>query len=133
MANREQEAELIRARIRQWVETVKTGDGDKVAQFYTRSGKFLPPNQPIASGRQEIANAWNGLLKMPNVKLTFGPVLVEVAESCDLGYDIGTYKLGFDGPNGRVEDEGKYVVVWRKEDGEWRAAADILNTSKPAG
>ena len=30
------------------------------------------------------------------------------------------------------EDVGKYVVVWRKVGDEWKAAADIFNSDKPA-
>jgi ketosteroid isomerase-like protein len=46
--------------------------------------------------------------------------------------DIGTYDLSFDGKSGRVQDKGKYVVVWRKIGGEWKAVADIFNTNLKA-
>ena len=42
-----------------------------------------------------------------------------------MALDRGTYRLG--------EDTGKYVVVWRKIGGEWKAAADIFNSDKPEG
>jgi hypothetical protein len=36
-------------------------------------------------------------------------------------------------PKGKVlTDTGKYVVVWRKVGGEWKAAADIFNSDLPA-
>ena len=31
-----------------------------------------------------------------------------------------------------LTDTGKYVVVWRKIDGKWKAAADIFNSDLPA-
>ncbi len=31
----------------------------------------------------------------------------------------------------RAEDQGKYVVVWRKDQGVWKIAADIINSDKP--
>jgi ketosteroid isomerase-like protein len=75
---------------------------------------------------------WSKLLGLPNVKLSFAPTVVEVAQSGELGYDQGTYDLSFDGPKGPVADRGKYVVVWKKEEGEWHAALDILNSDLPA-
>ena len=52
--------------------------------------------------------------------------------SGDLAYDVGTYTLSFDGPDGKVTDTGKYVTVWTKVDGEWKVAADIGNSDLPA-
>ena len=45
---------------------------------------------------------------------------------------IATYKLAV-APKGTPQtDAGKYVVVWRKVGGEWKAAADIFNSDLPA-
>jgi hypothetical protein len=32
---------------------------------------------------------------------------------------------------GHVIDKGKYVEIWKKENGEWKIYADIWNTSLP--
>ena len=48
-----------------------------------------------------------------------------------MAYDVGTYRLAYDGPSGPVEDNGKYLVVWEKRDGEWKAVADMINTDRP--
>ena len=45
---------------------------------------------------------------------------------------IGTYEIAFSGQNGRVKDNGKYVVVWIKVDGAWRVLSDIFNTNVAA-
>ena len=131
MVDRDHEANLIRQRIDEWGATADRHDAEAVAGFYTRGGKFLFPNAPIAEGRTAIAAMWNNLFGLPDVRLKFGPTIVEVAVSGDLAYDQGTYTLSFDGPAGRIEDRGKYVVVWQKEDDEWRAAVDILNSDLP--
>jgi ketosteroid isomerase-like protein len=37
-----------------------------------------------------------------------------------------------DGPKGkRIEDSGKFVVAWKKVNGEWKVAYDIYNSDKP--
>ena len=132
MIDQDREAGLIRQKIHDWVAAVGRRDAEAAARFYTRNGKLLVPNAPIAEGQAAVAAMWQNLLGLPNVRLTFGATIIEVAASGDLAYDQGTYALSFDGEKGRIEDRGKYAVVWKKEDGEWRAAVDILNSDLPA-
>jgi ketosteroid isomerase-like protein len=33
---------------------------------------------------------------------------------------------------GQVIDNGKYVVLWRREAGQWKLHRDIWNSSQPA-
>ncbi len=107
-------------------------DVKAIANLYTKDGVFLPQNGPMTVGREAIGKAWTGLLQLPGVSLTFKPTRIDVSNAGDMAADIGTYKLSFDGKQGRVQDQGKYVVVWKKVDGEWKALADIFNTNLPA-
>ena len=49
-----------------------------------------------------------------------------------MAQEIGSYQLAMDGPNGRVEDDGKYLVVWRERSAGWEVAADMFNSSRPS-
>ncbi len=131
MVDRHSEEQEIRSLIRQWVEAVGRKNPADIAKFYAADGRFLVPNAPISEGHDKIAAMWSVLLQLPNVALSFGPTLVEVAEAGDMAYDLGTYSLSYDGPSGRVADRGKYVVVWKKVGAAWKAAADILNSDLP--
>jgi hypothetical protein len=35
------------------------------------------------------------------------------------------------GPEGKMMDTGKYVVIWKREEGQWKYNRDIANTSMP--
>ena len=60
------------------------------------------------------------------------PEQIVVASSGDMALDRGTYRMTV-APDGTEQtDTGKYVVVWRKIGGEWKAAADIFNSDLPA-
>ncbi len=131
MVDHHSEEQQIRALIRRWVEAVGRKNAAEIAKFYAPDGRFLVPNAPIAEGHEEIAAMWDVLLQLPNAALSFGPTVIEVAQAGDMAYDLGTYSLNHDGPSGRVDDRGKYVVVWKRVDGEWKAAADILNSDLP--
>lgn len=124
----------IRALIPAWLDAVRRKDAAAIARFYAPDGRFMVPNAPIAEGHAAVSGLWNHLLSLPGAALTFGPTHIEAAAGGDLAFEIGTYALGFDRAGAaRVEDRGKYVVVWKRLDGAWKAAADILNSDLPAG
>jgi uncharacterized protein (TIGR02246 family) len=123
------EEAAIRALDVAWVEAVAAKDAAATADFYATDGAIMPAGAPMAEGHDAVAGVWQSLFDLPGFSLTFAPTTVTVAESGDMAYDIGTYALGFDGDEGRIEDNGKYVVVWTKEGGEWKVAADIFNSN----
>jgi hypothetical protein len=45
--------------------------------------------------------------------------------------DSKTWAIGFDTPQGRHEDHGKYVVAWKNFSGTWKAVADVFNSDVP--
>jgi uncharacterized protein (TIGR02246 family) len=128
-------AQAAEARIReldeQWVAAVAAKDTAAIVNVYASDGRFMVPNAPAASGADAIRSTWVGLLGLPNLSLTFEPTSIHVSDDATMAYDVGTYQLAYDGPNGRVEDNGKYLVVWEKRDGEWKAVADMINTDRP--
>jgi ketosteroid isomerase-like protein len=69
-------------------------------------------------------------MELKNFHLEFAPTKIEVASSGDLAYEMGTYSLAYQGDDEQLHDNGKYVVVWKKADGNWKAAADIFNTDQ---
>ena len=68
----------------------------------------------------------------PGFSLHFAPTRIEVADSKDLAYDVGTFELNLNDEAGKsMTIPGKYVVVWKKQkNGQWEVEADIFNTDK---
>ena len=118
----------IRAAGERWLELVRSGDAAGIAQLYAPDGAMMPPGAPIAEGSAAIEQAWRGMMETPGFALTFEPTRIVVASAGDMALDQGTYRFTSTGPDGPVTDVGKYVVVWRNIDGEWKAAADIFNS-----
>jgi uncharacterized protein (TIGR02246 family) len=125
------EAEAISALDRRWQAAVDARDIKAAAAFFAPNGIVMPANGPMIVGREGIEMWFSEWLVLPEVSNTFAPDVIEVAVSGDLAYDYGTYRVVIDTPEGRVEDVGKYVVVWKKIDGQWRAALDISNSDLP--
>ena len=124
--------QAIRAQVDRWLKLVKAKDAKGIAQLYTDDGAVMPPNGPIGKGGAAIEQTWASMMQTPGFDLTFAPEQIIVSSSGDMALDRGTYRLAFT-PNGAAQtDTGKYVVVWRKIGGEWKAAADIFNSDLPA-
>ena len=126
------EERAIRGQVDRWLQLVKAKDAAGISQLYTEDGSVMPPNASIGTGRTAIEKVWGGMLSTPGVDLTFAPEQIIVSSSGDMALDRGTYRLTMAGSQGSQTDTGKYVVVWRKIGGEWKAAADIFNSDLPA-
>lgn len=112
----------------QWLALVRDHDAVAVSKLYASDGAMMAPGAPIAQGQPALEKAWGGLMKMPGFGLTFKADQITVASGGDMALDRGTYELTLDGPKGPTKDIGKYVVVWRNVDGQWKVAADIFNS-----
>jgi uncharacterized protein (TIGR02246 family) len=126
------EEQAIRDVNSQMLAAAAAKDAAALASFFATDGRVMMDNAPAAVGTAAVAEAWGGMLQLPGASLTWTPTLIRVANSGDLAYDVGTYTLSFDGPDGKVTDNGKYVTVWTKVDGQWKVAADIGNSDLPA-
>lgn len=125
------EARAIRELSRQWLAEFTAKDLDAVMTYYAPDAIQMPANGPSIVGKEAI-RAWYELwLPNPDITTTFQPEVIEVAASGDLAYDRGVYHFKMETPNGPIEDHGKYLIVWQKIDGEWKALADISNSDQP--
>lgn len=125
--------EAIRGQVTQWLALIKSKDSTAIAQLYTEDGAVMPPNAPIGKGQAAIQQTWAAMMGTPGFDLAIIPDQIIVSASGDMALDRGTYRLTV-APSGKtMNDTGKYVVVWRKVGGEWKAAADIFNSDLPAG
>ena len=126
------ESAQINERIETWLAAFKQRDFATIEALYASNGLLLPSNSPPIEGSKAAAAVWESWGELPNVDINFGNTRIEVSSSGDLAYDYGWYTFAFDTDNGRFEDNGKYIVVWKKEGGVWKVAADIFNTNLPA-
>ncbi len=117
----------------QWSKTAGANDLEGTVAYYVDDAALLPPNAPIASGKQAIRAVWASLLG-PGTSISWQASKVEVARSGDLAYIRGVYQLTMKDPQGNpMPDRGKFVEVWKKQaDGKWKVVADIFNSDLPA-
>ncbi len=119
---------LIKAANKVLVAAAAKGDSAAVAACYTRNAKLLVPGLEVQTGTKAIAAFWQGALGSGVKGVTLKTLEVEALGTT--AYEVGAYQLL--GEGGAVLDHGKYVVVWKKDKGQWKLHRDIFNTSVSA-
>ena len=117
--------DTIVAANQKWMAAVEQGDAAGMAALYTRNAQLLPTNSDFVSGSEAIQTFWQGVMDM-GIKQAH----LETVEAEGMGntaYEVGKYTLYAD--EGQIVDHGKYVVIWKQEDGQWKLHTDIWNTS----
>ena len=125
--------QAIRGQVDRWLQLVQAKDASGIAQLYHEDGAVMPPGAPISKGREAIEQTWASMMRTPGFDLNISPEQIIISSSGDMALDRGTYQLTISAAGSPQTDTGKYVVVWRKVDGVWKAAADIFNSDGPPG
>jgi uncharacterized protein (TIGR02246 family) len=111
----------------EWTAAFNKGDSHALAELYAEDAYVLPADAEMLHGRQAIQGFWdNTMQQLGDGKLT----AVDVQPlGPDAAREIGTFSFKEKGNTPR-EVNGKYVVVWRKINGQWKLATDIWNMNK---
>ena len=112
-----------------------SGDADSIANLCVADAWQMPPNAPPLVGREVIRAFWKVALEWGSWKFDFQTQDVVVCEQHAV--ERGKYRLSFTAKPGLVggmpslDDQGNYVVLWRREnDGEWRVVWDAPVSEK---
>ena len=73
--------------------------------------------------------AWARGLSVPGLAIRYTPETIEVGQGGDLAYERGLVHITLEN---KTSDEGNYVYVWKKRDGQWRVALYMWNTRSAA-
>ena len=120
----------IEANLKAFVDAFNKGDAATVAAIYATDARLLPPNAAMVEGRANIQSFWGGAIGagVKLVSLTAIDVNVSGNHAIETGNYVSTVSAT---GGGTTTDEGKYVVVWRREGRDWRIIRDIWNSNKP--
>jgi len=106
--------------------SIMNADFDGIAAAYTEDAKIFPNNRKIIEGKKDIREYW---WHPKDVSIVYHEIIPsEIKVNGDEAYDYGYYKGRTKRPDGQeVSWEGKYVVVWKKVNGQWKMYLDIWN------
>jgi uncharacterized protein (TIGR02246 family) len=117
----------IEAANAQFVTAFKYGDATSMANLYTAGAQLLPANSDFVRGTAAIRTFWQSVIDMGLKGATLETI--ELEAHGDTAIEVGRYRLLTAGD--AVADQGKYIVVWKNDNGKWKLHRDIWTTSQP--
>ncbi|GGK24555.1 hypothetical protein GCM10007962_18480 [Yeosuana aromativorans] len=104
---------------RDFAKALLAKDATAAANLYDENASLLPPNEPIVTGRENIKNYWQALIDAGLIDASVKTI--DASSDGDLGYEIGTFELKFQGEDGAIiTDTGKYTeILKRNSEGKW--------------
>ena len=117
----------IEAAEKKYVAAVNKGDAAAQAALYAEDAQVFQSDGPIVKGRKAIEQYWKqspgyGIFKETDE-------ILEIEVIGDWAHETGKYITT--GPHGDRADDGKYIVIWKKLNGEWKIYREIWNSNLP--
>ena len=99
---------------------------DELTSFYSTDAKIFPTGVDIIKGHEAIKKRWVLPKGAKILSHKIIPVEIKVAE--DYAYDYGYYEGTSTNKEGVSSTwKGKYVIVWKKVNNDWKIYLDIWN------
>ena len=118
------ESQVILAIEREWTERLAADDVDWIVDLHAEGAWQLPPGAEPITGTEALREAWEAMALTEGLEITWEPTVARVSQSGDMAYDLGGATIT--NPDGS-EVPAKYLVVWVREGGRWKVAADMFS------
>ena len=125
--NADVRAAIEAANKKYFVDAAPKGDAALIAPVYTDDAIAYPANSEAIKGRAALQAMWKSVLDSGIAGFALNTE--EVESRGDLAWETGNYVMKL--KDGKVADRGKYVVIWKRVNGEWKIHRDIWTTSMP--
>jgi ketosteroid isomerase-like protein len=127
------ELEAVRARSQGVAAAEAAQDVAAALAFWAEDAIVQPAGAPQLQGKAALGDLYRQFFEGGQLKEFAGTTShLEVSAAGDLAYEYGVNRMILAGPDGDLLDMGKYLVVWKKINGEWFAVALSFTSDTPA-
>ena len=109
------------------VEAENRGDIESSLKLYDEDCYTLAPGMKLMKGHSDLRGLYKAILESL-VHMENEPIDIQFSENGDMCYMIASYHMVLKGPEGNVDDIGKFLGVLRKMSGEWKMVAICYNS-----
>jgi len=127
------ETEAVRTRSEGIVAAEAAQDVAEALTFWAEDAIVQPAGAPQIQGKEAIGGLYRQFFEGGQLKEFSGTTShLEVSVAGDLAYEYGVNRMVLAGPEGDLLDMGKYLVVWKKTNGDWFVTALSFTSDTPA-
>jgi uncharacterized protein (TIGR02246 family) len=110
----------------QWIEAWDKADASLIAGLFAEDGVLLGRNGKLFKGPQQILERMKTVLGAAGKGVKATVTTVDLWLDGNTAYETGTYSYRYQEAGKPVNDEGRYVTIWKKQsDGSWKIASDM--------
>lgn len=131
-AGAEAEAE-IRRLSDDYVTALQAGDVDRLVAMYASDAVIHEPGLPAMRGEAAIRQHFAEMADFRFSRIEISQQEIMVAASGDLAFEAGYSVVEWEANGVMSSSRGPYVLVLRRQDGEWRVVIEIFNSDQPMG
>ncbi len=123
------ETEAVRARSKAVTAAESAMNIPEIMKYWAKDAISQPAGMPQMKGTEAIKKLYQQMYDDTTMKLkeftssSSNSSNITVAQSGDIAYDYGTNRFVFATSKGDMIDMGKYLLVWKKIDGDWYVQA----------
>jgi len=125
--------QIIEAKNEQISNWYAQGQIDSVANNFASYAIQMPPNMTPLRGRQQFIETWKQNVQVGKWEFSLNTEDLKVCGN--LATELGSYTLDFiaqeNSPIPSMSDQGNYVVLWEKIDGDWKIVWDAPVSERP--
>jgi ketosteroid isomerase-like protein len=128
------EADAINKIEDEWTAAIIAKDIDKILSIFAPEAVVMNANTPACVGLQSIRKSLESWFSDTTIfHDTFASAIdtIEVSSAGDLAFVRGNSRLNISTLRGVVEETDKWITIYRKINGEWKAIVDIWNSDQP--
>jgi ketosteroid isomerase-like protein len=126
------EAQSVRETSAAWFAAEVRHDLDAALSYLTPDAVIQAGDVPTMD-KSGMRSYWEAFFQLPytDIPLT-EPRAIVVADSGEIAYDVGPWKVVLDGEDRSSDLYGKSTIIWRKADGEWKAVLLSFSLDAPS-
>ena len=117
-------AKAVAAEQQVFMDAFRKGDSISVADVYTHDAKVMNAGMPAAEGRENIIHFFGRIFKEGPLMIT--TKTLGVWNNTNTIVEEGKWMMA--NKEGEAYDHGKYLILWKLEDGKWKKFRDCHNS-----
>jgi ketosteroid isomerase-like protein len=106
---------------------ISNGDSVGLSSAYSEDGALMLSNMPTIKGKDNLIKAWSGIINAGVTSMS----LTTLEVWGDANYITEEGLIEIKAKDGAQLDKGKYIVLWKKENGKWKIHRDLSNSDLP--